>query len=69
LYTGAQINFGDLTPYLTCGFHKGNTERRITVTSSLNEISTVQLRKMMVVRGGGVNPFYSRPLDRYLKTT
>jgi hypothetical protein len=48
--------------------------REITVTSSLNEMSADQLGNGVVVRGRGVTPpdptpFYSRPLDRYLKTT
>jgi hypothetical protein len=45
------------------------TLRRITVTSSFNEISTDQLGKRIVLRGKGFtpstpNPFYSRLLDR-----
>jgi hypothetical protein len=48
--------------------------RKITVTSSFNEISTDQLGYRVVVKGGGVTlpvptPFCSRLLDRYLKTT
>jgi hypothetical protein len=39
------------------------TPRRTTVTSSLNKIFTEQLGKI------APNPFYSRLLDRYLKTT
>jgi hypothetical protein len=51
---------------------KETTRRRITVTSSLNKISTDQPGNRVKVRGGGVTPlyitsFYSRPLDRLFK--
>ncbi len=45
------------------------TRRRITVTSSLNEISTNQLGNKVVVWGGGTLPFYSSLLNWYTKTT
>jgi hypothetical protein len=35
---------------------KETPRRRITVTSSLNKISTDQLENRVVVRGGGVTP-------------
>ncbi len=58
------------TPY------EGNTHthiRRITVTSSLNKISTCQLKNRGVMRKKDVTPptptpFSSRLLDKYLKT-
>jgi hypothetical protein len=43
--------------------------KRITVTSSLNEMSTDQLRNRMAVTLPASTPFYSRLLERYLKTT
>ncbi len=47
--------------------------RIITVTSSSNEISTDKLGNRVVVRGGvslpAPTPFYSRLLDKYVKTT
>jgi hypothetical protein len=50
------------------------TRRRITVTSSSNEISTDQLGNSVVVKGEGVTPpapalFCRRFFDKYLKTT
>jgi hypothetical protein len=53
---------------------KETPRRKITVTSSFNEISRDQLGNRVVVREGGVTPpvptpFYSSLLDRYLKTT
>jgi hypothetical protein len=56
---------------------KETIRRRKTVTSSLNEISTDQLGKRVVARGGrrfsGRPPplfyKYSRFLDRYFKMT
>jgi hypothetical protein len=48
--------------------------KEVTVTSSLNEIFRDQLGNRVDVSGGGVTllaltPFYSRLLERYLKTT
>jgi hypothetical protein len=34
LYTGAQINFGDLTPYLTCGPYSRRRKRRREKTAT-----------------------------------
>ncbi len=51
---------------------KETPRRKITVTSSLKVISD-QLGNRVELRGKGVAspvpPFYSRLLDRYLKTT
>jgi hypothetical protein len=52
---------------------KETPKRRITVTSSLNEIAMNQLGNRAVAKGRGVTPsaaipFYSRFLDKYLKT-
>jgi hypothetical protein len=62
----------DLLEYLK---HEGNTEEENNGCVVLNEISTADpLGNRVVVREGGVTPpaltpFYSRLLDRYLKTT
>jgi hypothetical protein len=59
---------GVLYDYETVSSMKETSRRRITVTSSLNEISTDQLRNR-VVTGGGITPipFYSRLLDGIFK--
>jgi hypothetical protein len=50
---------------------KETPRRRITVTSSSNEISTDQLGNRVVVRVARASPISlcSRLLDRYVKTT
>jgi hypothetical protein len=45
--------------------HEGNSRRRMTVTSSLNEISTDQLGIRVVVREGGVTP--PTPMHSFLQ--
>jgi hypothetical protein len=48
---GAQINFGDLTPYLTYGLHEGNTEEENNGYVVFKEISRDQLGNRVMVRG------------------
>jgi hypothetical protein len=49
--------------------HVGNTRRRITVTSSLNEISTSQLRKGESRQSACPTTFCKQFLDSYFKAT
>jgi hypothetical protein len=46
---------------------KETPRRRITVTSSLNEIATEQMGNRMVVRGVGVTPGYSARSQPFLQ--